>query len=70
MILRTFLVFDTLKGKKKTFSSPLRKWDITDVFGIVEQLEHMIGIFIHIEAHAYHVCCVYLRIYYVKSVYK
>ena len=30
----------------------------------------MIGIIVHIEAHAYHVCCVYLRIYYVKSVYK
>ena len=48
-----------------------RKWYITDVFGIAEQLEHhMIGIFIHIEAHAYHVRCVYLRIYYLKSVYK
>ena len=47
-----------------------RKWYITDVFGIVEQLEDMIGIFIDIEAHAYLVCCVYLRIYYVKSVYK
>ena len=63
-------MFDALKGKKKTFSSARRKWYITDVFGIVEQLEHMIGIFIHIEAQAYHVCCVYLRIYYVKSVYK
>ena len=60
-------MFDALKGKK-TFSSARRKWYITDVFGIVEQLEHMIGIFIHIEAHAYYVCCVYLRIYYVKSV--
>ena len=68
--LEDFLCVWPLKREKNLLigsKKMVHKWGFLDSRPTFEQI---IRIFIHIEAHAYHVCCVYLRIYYVKSVYK